>query len=98
MGINQKEREILEILYPEEQIDDVINQINQARGAIVASGKTFGGSQTAERTGASSRVGVRQGMADVGRVVASNGLDIDATASIISRMFGGKNHNLQMMN
>lgn len=90
MGINQKEREILEILYPEEQIDDVINQINQARGAIVASGKTFGGSPTAERTGASSRVGVRQGMADVGRVVASNGLDIDATASIISRMFGGK--------
>ena len=47
-----------------------------------------------ERTGASNRVGVRQGMADVGRIVASNGLDIDATASIISRMFGGKKPQL----
>jgi len=90
MGVNQKEREILEILYPESQVDDVINQINQARGSIVASNRTFGGSPTAERTGSSGRVGVRQGMADVGRIVASNGLDIDATASIISRMFGGK--------
>ena len=90
MGVNQKEREILEILYPESQVDDVINQINQARGSIVASNRTFGGSPTAERTGSSGRVGVRQGMADVSRIVASNGLDIDATASIISRMFGGK--------
>ena len=42
MGINRKERVILEILYPDGQVDDVINQINQARGSIVASNKTFG--------------------------------------------------------
>ena len=90
MGINQKEREILEILYPEDQIDDVINQINQARGSIVASNRTFGGSPTAERTGSSSRVGMGQTVADVGRIVSSNGLDVGATANIVTRMFGGK--------
>jgi len=90
MGINQKEREILEILYPEDQVDDVINQINQARGSIVASNKTFGGSPTAERTGSSGRVGMGQTVADVGRIVSSNGLDVGATANIVTRMFGGK--------
>ena len=90
MGINRKERVILEILYPDGQVDDVINQINQARGSIVASNKTFGGSPTGERSGAASRVGVGQGLADVGRVFMSNGLDIGATASIVTRMFGGK--------
>jgi len=90
LGINQKEREILEILYPGEKLEDIIVKINQARGSIVASNRTFGGSQTGERTGAASRVGVGQGLADVGRVVMSNGLDIGATASIVTRMFGGK--------
>ena len=90
MGINQKEREILEILYPEGQVDDVINQINQARGSIVASNRTFGGSPTAERAGSSSRVGMGQTVADVGRIVSSNGLDVGATANIVTRMFGGK--------
>jgi len=90
LGINQKEREILEILYPGEKLEDIIVKINQARGSIVASNRTFGGSQTAERTGAASSVGVGQGLADVGRVVMSNGLDVGATASIVTRMFGGK--------
>jgi hypothetical protein len=90
MGINQKEREILEILYPDGQVDDVINQINQARGSIVASNKTFGGSPTAERAGAASRVGIGQTVADVGRIVSSNGLDVGATANIVTRMFRGK--------
>jgi hypothetical protein len=90
LGINQKEREILEILYPGEKLEDIIVKINQARGSIVASNRTFGGSQTGERAGAASRVGVGQGLADVGRVVMSNGLDVGATASIVTRMFGGK--------
>lgn len=90
LGINKKEREILEILYPEESIDDVINQINQARGAIVASSRTFGGSPTAGREGAGSRVGLGQTAADVGRIVSSNGLDIGATENIVRRFFGGK--------
>jgi hypothetical protein len=90
LGINQKEREILETLYPGDKLEDIIVKINQARGSIVASNRTFGGSQTGERVGAASRVGVGQGLADVGRVVMSNGLDIGATASIVTRMFGGK--------
>jgi hypothetical protein len=90
LGINQKEREILETLYPGDELEDIIVKINQARGSIVASNRTFGGSQTGERVGAASRVGVGQGLADVGRVVMSNGLDIGATASIVTRMFGGK--------
>jgi hypothetical protein len=90
LGINQKEREILEILYPGDKIEDIIVKINQARGSIVASNRTFGGSQTGERSGAASRVGAGQGLADVGRVLMSNGLDVGATASIVTRMFGGK--------
>ena len=90
LGINQKEREILEILYPGEKLEEIIVKINQARGSVVASNRTFGGSQTGERAGAASRVGVGQGLADVGRVVMSNGLDVGATASIVTRMFGGK--------
>ena len=90
LGINQKEREILEILYPGEKLEDIIVKINQARGSIVASNRTFGGSPTAERAGSSSRVGMGQTVADVGRIVSSNGLDVGATASIVTRMFGGK--------
>jgi hypothetical protein len=90
LGINQKERIILEILYPGDKLDDIIVKINQARGSIVASNRTFGGSQTAERSGSAGRVGVGQGLADVGRVVTSNGLDFGAAANIVTRMFGGK--------
>ena len=90
LGINQKEREILEILYPGEKLEDIIVKINQARGSIVASNRTFGGSQTAERVAAGDRVGLGQTVADVGRVVASGGSDILATAGIVTRLFGGK--------
>ena len=90
MGINQKEREILEILYPGELIQDILVKVNRARGSIVAANRTFGGSQTAERTAAGDRIGLGQTVADVGRVVASGGSDILATAGIVTRMFGGK--------
>ena len=90
MGINQKEREILEILYPGELIEDILVKVNKARGSIVAANKTFGGSPTAERGAAGDRVGLGQTVADVGRVVASGGSDILATAGIVTRLFGGK--------
>jgi len=90
MGINQKEREILEILYPGELIEDILVKVNKARGSIVAANRTFGGSQTAERVAAGDRVGLGQTVADVGRVVASGGSDILATAGIVTRLFGGK--------
>lgn len=88
--INLKEREILEILYPNEKIDDIILKINQARGSIMASQKTFGGSQTGSRVGRSERVGLGQGLADFGRIVLSNGMDVGAVGSIVQRFFGGK--------
>ena len=90
MGINQKEREILEILYPGELIEDILVKVNKARSSIVAAGKVFGGSPSAERIAGGDRVGVGQVVADATRVVSSNGLDIGATANIISRMFGNK--------
>tara|TARA_R110002020_G_C16297919_1_gene772929 strand:+ start:1418 stop:3442 length:2025 start_codon:yes stop_codon:yes gene_type:complete len=88
--INLKEREILEILYPDEKIDDIVAQINQARGSIMASQKTYGGSQTGSRVGRAERVGLGQGLADFSRVVLSNGMDIGAVGSIVKRFFGGK--------
>ena len=91
MGINQKEREILEILYPGDKIEDILVKVNQARGSIVASSKTFAGSPTAERIGSGDRVGnVKQMGADLGRFFISNGMDIGATTNIITKMFGGK--------
>jgi hypothetical protein len=91
LGISTKEREILEILYPGEKIEDIIVKINKARGSIVAEGGMFGGSPTAERLGAASRVGqVGQTAADIARVVNSAGMDIGATTSLVTRLFGGK--------
>ena len=90
MGINQKEREILEILYPGDKIEDIIVKVNQARGSIVASNKVFGGSPSGERIASGDRVGIGQTLADVGRVVASGGTDVLATAGIVTRLFGGK--------
>jgi len=91
LGINSKEREILEIIYPGEKIESIIEKINKAKGAVVAESKMFGGSPSAERLGMASRVGeVAGGMADVARVVNSAGMDIGATTSLITRIFGGK--------
>ena len=91
LGINSKEREILEIIYPGEKIESIIEKINKARGAIVAESKMFGGSPSAERLGMASRVGeVAGGMSDVARVVNSAGMDIGATTSLVTRIFGGK--------
>ena len=91
LGISTKEREILEILYPGDKIEDIIVKINKARGSIVAESGMFGGAPTAERLGAASRVGqVGQTAADIVRVVNSSGMDIGATASLVTRLFGGK--------
>jgi len=88
--LNKKERVILEILYPGDKIETIISKINQARGSIFARGKTFDGSDSGERLGSASRVGLGQDAADLGRIIMSNGLDVRASANIITRMFGGK--------
>jgi hypothetical protein len=91
LGINQKEREILEILYPGDALETILQKINLARGAIVAEGKIFGGSPTAKAIGTASRVGqVGQTATDIARVVNSAGTDIGAIKNIASKIFGGK--------
>ena len=89
-NMSKNEQQILQALYPGEKLDDIITKINLTSGAIKAEGNIFKGSPTAGREGAASRVGLGQTVADVGRVVASNGLDIGATANIVTRIFGGK--------
>jgi len=89
-NMSKNEQQILQALYPGEKLDDIITKINLTSGAIKAEGNIFKGSPTAGREGAASRVGVGQTAADIGRVVASNGLDIGATANIVTRIFGGK--------
>ena len=89
-NMSKNEQQILQALYPGEKLDDIISKINLTSGAIKAEGNIFKGSPTAGREGAASRVGLGQTVADVGRVVASNGLDIGATANIVTRIFGGK--------
>jgi len=89
-NMSKNEQQILQALYPGEKLDDIITKINLTSGAIKAEGNIFKGSPTAGREGAANRVGLGQTVADVGRVVASNGLDIGATANIVTRIFGGK--------
>ncbi len=90
-GITKSERDILEILYPGEKLEDIVTKINLASGAAKAEGGIFKGSPTALREGAGSRVGqVGQTVADITRVVNSGGLDIGATTNIVTRLFGGK--------
>ncbi len=84
-------RDILQILYPGESLDDIVTKINLASGAAKAEANIFKGSQTAFREGAGNRVGqVGQTVADITRVVNSGGLDIGATTNIVTRLFGGK--------
>ena len=84
-------RDILEILYPGENLDEIVNKINLASGAARAEAGIFKGSPTAGREGSASRVGqVGQTVADITRVVNSGGMDIGATTNIVTRLFGGK--------
>ena len=84
-------RDILEILYPGESLDEIVNKINMASGAARAEAGIFKGSPTAFREGSASRVGqVGQTVADLTRVVNSGGMDIGATTNIVTRLFGGK--------
>lgn len=84
-------RDILQILYPGENLDDIVTKINLASGAAKAEAGIFKGSPTALREGAGNRVGqVGQTVADITRVVNSGGLDIGATTNIVTRLFGGK--------
>ena len=90
-GITKNERDILEILYPGEKLEEIVTKINLASGAAKAEGNIFKGSPTAGREGSASRVGqVGQTVADITRFVNSGGLDIGATTNIVTRLFGGK--------
>ena len=89
-NMSKNEQQILQALYPGEKLDDIITKINLTSGAIKAEGNIFKGSPTAGREGAANRVGLGQTVADVGRIVSSNGLDVGAARNIITRMFGGK--------
>jgi len=91
-GITKSERDILEILYPGEKLDDIVAKINSASRSALTEGRMFTGiSQTAPILGAAERVGqVGQTVADVARVVNSGGLDVGATTNIVTRLFGGK--------
>ena len=84
-------RDILQILYPGESLDDIVTKINMASSASKAESNIFRGSQTAFREGSGNRVGqVGQTVADITRVVNSGGMDIGATTNIVTRLFGGK--------
>ena len=91
-GITKNERDILEILYPGEKLEEIVAKINSASRSALAEGRMFTGiSQTAPILGAAERVGqVGQTVADVTRFVTSGGLDLGATTNIVTRLFGGK--------
>ncbi len=85
---------ILQKVYPDEALDNVIDKINLAKASIMAQGKIMGGSQTAETLGSASKVGTVDDAYAFTRVIASGGSDIGAGVQLIKKFIPTKSNSL----
>ena len=87
------ERVILEIIYPGESFDEIVRKMNQMMKTIKAHGLSSAAinSKSAALLEASKRVGVKTGLANMARVLASGGTDLPAVRSVIGGLFPDKN-------
>ena len=92
--LNKAESLILQKIYPEEALENVIDKINLAKASIMAQGRIMGGSQTAETLGAASRVGTVDDAYALTRVIASGGTDIGAGVQLLKKFIPTKSNNL----
>ena len=92
--LNKKESLILQKIYPDEVLDNVVDKINLAKASIMAQGRIMGGSQTAETIGAASRVGTVDDAYALTRVIASGGTDIGAGVQLLKKFIPTKSNAL----
>lgn len=92
--LNKKESLILQKIYPDEALDNIIDKINLAKASIMAQGRIMGGSQTAETVGAASRVGTVDDAYAATRVLASGGTDIGAAVQLLKKFIPTKSNAL----
>ena len=92
--LDKGESLILQTIYPEEALDNIINKINLAKASIMAQGKIMGGSPTAERLGEASKVGTVDDAYALTRVIASGGTDIGAGVQLLKKIIPTKSNTL----
>jgi hypothetical protein len=92
--LNKAESLILQKIYSEEALDNVIDKINLAKASIMAQGRIMGGSPTAETLGAASRVGTVDDAYAFTRVIASGGTDVPAAIQLLKKFIPTKSNNL----
>lgn len=91
---NTKESLILQKIYPDESLDNVIDKVNLAKASIMAQGKIMGGSPSVESLKATSRVGTVDDAYALTRVLASGGTDIGAGVQLIKKFIPTKSNAL----
>ena len=93
-NLDSKESLILQKIYPDEALDNIIDKINLAKASIMAQGKIMGQSPTAETLAAASRVGTVDDAYALTRVLASGGTDIGAGVQLLKKFIPTKSNAL----
>ena len=93
-NLDSKESLILQKIYPDEALDNIIDKINLAKASIMAQGRIMGQSPTAETLAAASRVGTVDDAYALTRVLASGGTDIGAGVQLLKKFIPTKSNAL----
>jgi hypothetical protein len=84
--LTQSESLILQKIYPDEALDNVLDKINLAKASIAAESKIIQGSQTAETIEAAKRVGTVNDAYALARFIASGGADLGAGVQLLDKI------------
>jgi hypothetical protein len=92
--LTSKESLILQKIYPDESLDNIIDKVNLAKGSIMAKGLILNQSATAETVEAASRVGSIDDAYALTRVISSGGMDMLANIQLLKKFIPQKANNL----
>ena len=84
--LTKSESLILQKIYPEEALDNVLDKINLSKASIAAEAKIIQGSQTAETIEAAKRVGTVNDAYALARFVVSGGTDLGAGVQLLDKI------------
>ena len=93
-NLTSKERLILQKIYPDEALDNVIDKVNLAKASIMAQGKIMGQSPSVESLKATSRVGTASDAYNLTRVIMSGGTDVESGIRLLSKFIPKKSNQL----
>jgi len=84
--LNKSESLILQKIYPEEALDNVLDKINLSKASLAAEAKIIQGSQTAETIEAAKRVGTVNDAYALARFIVSGGTDLGAGVQLLDKI------------